>query len=50
MLERLLLAVIATFCFYLFCQVGSTSSPSRFFGENLVETPKLLLKTLVISN
>ncbi|MGK7951511.1 MAG: hypothetical protein AB4368_22680 [Xenococcaceae cyanobacterium] len=50
MLERLLLAAIATFCFYLFCQVGNSPSPSPFFGENLVKTPTFFLKNLVAPN
>ena len=50
MLERLLLAAVATFCLYLFSHLGSDSLPSRFFGENLVKTPTLFLKTLVLSD
>ena len=50
MLERLLLAAIATFCFCLFARVGHSPSPSPFFGENLVKTPTLFLKNLVSPN
>ena len=49
MLERFLLAIIATFCFYLFFQVGSNSSKSEILGDNLIGYQNFLTKTIIFS-
>lgn len=40
MLERLLLAGVATFCIYLFLHIGNSTQP--IYGQNLTKTPHLI--------
>lgn len=50
MIERLVLAVVATLCFYLFfSQVGDNLSQSSFLGKGLSKTPNLIFNIPVFS-
>ena len=42
MWERLLLAVIATLCFYLFLNFGTSSPQSSIFGKNITKAPSFI--------
>lgn len=42
MLERIILAAIATFCIYLFLQLGTKQSQPAFFGESLTRAPDFI--------
>jgi len=43
MWERIILAGIATFCIYLFLNLGNNSSQTGFLRQNLLETTHLAL-------
>ena len=42
MLERIILAAIATLCIYLFLQLGSKQPQSSFLGGSLTKTSNFL--------
>ena len=50
MLEKFLLAVIATLCFYLFFQMGNTAPKSDSLGNNLVRVSSFFTKNLIFSH
>jgi hypothetical protein len=49
MIERFLLAAIATFCFYLFFQLGSNTEKPGFLGNGLTQMPNFAYSTPLIS-
>jgi hypothetical protein len=42
MIERFLLAAIATLCFYLFLQLGNNTTKPSFLGNGLTQIPNFI--------
>ena len=42
MWERLILAGVATFCIYLFLNLGNKPTQPNFIGQNLIKTPPII--------
>ncbi len=42
MLERIILAAIATLCIYLFLQLGTKPTQPTFFGGSFTKTPNFI--------
>lgn len=49
MLERLLLAGVATFCIYLFLPIGNNSTQPSFYGQSLTKAPHLIFNLHLFS-
>ena len=47
--ERLILAAVATFCFYLFLQLGDNTPQSNLFGRNLTKAPNFIFNIPILS-
>jgi uncharacterized membrane protein YjjB (DUF3815 family) len=48
MIERFLLAAIATFCFYLFFQLGNNTTKPALLGNGLTQVPNFAYSTPII--
>ncbi len=49
MWERLILAAVATFCFYLFLHLGDNTPQSNLFGRNLTKAPNFIFNIPILS-
>lgn len=49
MLERLFIAGVATFCIYLFLNIGNNSTQPSFFGQSLSKAPHLIFNLPMFS-
>ena len=49
MWEKLILAAVATCCFYLFLQLGGNTPESNLFGGNLTKTPSFIFNLPLFS-
>lgn len=49
MWEKLLLSVVATFCIYLFLNLGNSSTSSQFLGRNLTNASHFIFNIPLLS-
>ena len=49
MWERLLLAAIATLCFYLYLNLGSSNPQPSFFGKSLTKAPNFIFNIPILN-
>ena len=49
MLERLLLAGVATFCMYLFLHIGNSYTQPSFYGQRLTQAPHFIFNLPLFS-
>ncbi len=49
MWERLILAAVATFCFYLFLHLGGNAPQSNLIGRNSTKAPNFIFNIPIFS-
>ncbi len=49
MWEKLILAAVATVCFYLFLHLGGNTPQSKLFGRNLTKAPSFIFNIPILS-